>query len=84
MLKILEKIGRKRRIDIILDQSPGQYPNYKTTTDMTSKDKYKRSVVVFDDKLRARNSSQIDELLKKGRHEEMTLEVYYISQSYFG
>ena len=32
--------------------------------------------------LGARNSSQIDEFLTRGRHED--LDVYYISQSYFG
>ena len=44
--------------------------------------KYKGSVVVFDDMLGARNSSQIDEFFTRGRHEK--LDVYYISQSYFG
>ena len=32
--------------------------------------------------LAARNSSQLDEIFTKGRHE--ALDVYYISQSYFG
>ena len=32
--------------------------------------------------LRAPNSSQIDEFFTRGRHEK--LDVYYISQSYFG
>ena len=32
--------------------------------------------------LGARNSSQIDEFFTRGRHE--ILDVYYISQSYFG
>ena len=45
-------------------------------------EKYKASVVIFDDKLGARNSSQIDEYFTRGRHEN--LDVYYISQSYFG
>ena len=38
-------------------------------------------VVIFDDMLGARNSSQIDEFFTRGRHED--LDVYYISQSYF-
>ena len=80
MLKILEKIGNKRPIHIIT-RSPNQYPNYKTTTDIKPINKYKGSVVIFDDMLWAKNSSQIDEFFTRGRHED--LNVYYISQSYF-
>ena len=43
--------------------------------------KYKGSVVVFDDMLGARNSSQINEFSTRGGHED--LDVYYISQSCF-
>ena len=43
--------------------------------------KYKGSVLIFDDLLGARNSSQIDEAFTRERHED--LDVYYISQSYF-
>ena len=81
MLKILEKIGNKRPIHIIT-RSPNQYPSYKTSTDNKPINRYKRSVVVFDDLLGARNSSQKDEFFTRGRHED--LDVYYISQSYFG
>ena len=81
MLKVLEKIGNKRPIHVIT-RSPNQYPNYKTTTDIKPKNKYKGSVVIFDDVLGARNSSQIDEFFTRGRHEN--LDVYYFSQSYFG
>ena len=80
MLKVLEKIGNKRPIHIIT-RSPNQYPNYKTTTEIKPINKYKGSVVIFDDMLRAKNSSQIDEFFTRGRHED--LDVYYISQSYF-
>ena len=80
MLKILEKIGNKRPIHIIT-RSPNQYPNYKTTTDIKPINKYKGSVVIFDDMLGAKNSSQIDEFFTRGRHED--LDVYYISQSHF-
>ena len=80
MLKILEKIGNKRPIHIIT-RSPNQYPNYKTSTDIKPINKYKGSVVIFDDMLGAKNSSQIDEFFTRGRHED--LDVYYISQSYF-
>ena len=81
MLKILEKIGNKRPINIIT-RSPNQYPNYKTSTEIKAINKYKGSVVIFDDMLGAKNSSQIDEFFTRGRHED--IDVYYISQSYFG
>ena len=81
MLKILEKIGNKRPIHIIT-RSPNQYPNHKTSNEIKPINKYKGSVVIFDDMLGARNSSQIDEFFTRGRHED--LNVYYISQSYFG
>ena len=80
MLKVLQKIGNKRPIHII-NRSPNQYPNYKTITDNKPINKYKVSIVIFDDMLGARNSSQIDEFFTRGRHED--LDVYYISQSYF-
>ena len=81
MLKILEKIGNKKPIPIIT-RSPNQYPNYKTSTEIKPISKYKGSIVTFDDMLGARNSSQIDEFFTRGRHAD--LDVYYISQSYFG
>ena len=81
MLKALEKIGNKRPIYIIT-RSPNQYPNYKTSTEIKPINKCKGSVVNFDDMLGAKNSSQIDEFFTRGRHED--LDVYYISQSYFG
>ena len=59
MLKVLEKMGNKRPIHIIT-RSPNQYPNYKTSTDIKPINKYKGSVVIFDDMLGARNSCQID------------------------
>ena len=80
MLKVLEKIGKKRPIPI-LSRSPNQYPNYKTSNEIKPINKYRRSVVIFDDLLGAKNSSQIDEFLTRGRHEDS--DVYYISQSYF-
>ena len=80
MIKVLEKIGNKRRIHIIT-RSPNQYPNYKTSNEIKPINKYKGSVVIFDDMLGARNSSQIDDFFTRGRHED--LDVYYISQSYF-
>ena len=81
MLKVLEKIGNQRPIHIIT-RSPNQYPNYKTSNEIKPINKYKGSIVIFDDMLGAKNSSQIDEFFTRGRHED--LDVYYISQSYFG
>ena len=80
MLKILEKIANQRPVHLIT-RSPNQYPNYKTSTHIKPKNKYKGSIVIFDDMLGARNSSQIDEFFTRGRLED--LDVYYISQSYF-
>ena len=80
MLKILEKTGDQRPIHIIT-RSPNQYPIYKTSNEIKPINKYKGSIVIFDDMLGARNSSQIDEFFTRGRHEN--LDVYYISQSYF-
>ena len=80
MLKVLEKIGNQKPIHITT-RSPNQYPNYKTSNEIKPINKYKGSVVVFDDMLGAKNSSQIDEFFTRGRHED--LDVFYISQSYF-
>ena len=80
MLKVLEKIDNKRPIHIIT-RSPNQYPNYKTSNEIKPINKYKGSIVIFDDMLGARNSCQIDEFFTRGRHED--LDVYYNSQSYF-
>ena len=62
MLKVLEKIGNKKPIHTIT-RSINQYPNYKTSTEIKPINKYKESVVNFDDMLGARTCSQIDELL---------------------
>ena len=80
MLKVLEKMDNKRPIHIIT-RSPNQYPNYKTSTEIKPINKYKLSIVIFDDMLGAKKSSQIDEFFTRGRHED--IDVYYISQSYF-
>ena len=80
MLKLLEKIGDQRPIHIIT-RSPNQYPNYKTSNEIKPINKYKGSVVIFDDMLGARNSSQVDEFYTRGRHEDLS--VFCVSQSYF-
>ena len=80
MLKVLEKIGNRKPIHIIT-RSPNQYPNYKTSNENKPINKHRGSVVIFNDMLGAKNSSQVDEFFTRGRHED--LDVYYISQSYF-
>ena len=70
MLKVPEKIGNKRPVHII-SRSPNQYPNYKTNNEIKPINKYKGSVVVFDNMLGARNSSQLDEFFTRGRHEDL-------------
>ena len=74
-------MGNKRPIHIIT-RSPNQYPKYKTSNEIKPIDKYKGSVIIFDDMWGARSSSQIDEFFTRGGHENSDL--YYNSQSYFG
>ena len=81
MLKIRKKNGNKRPFHI-LARSPNQYPTYKKSNEIKPIDKYKGTVVSFDDVLQARNGSQIDDFFTRGQHE--ILDVYYICQSYFG
>ena len=81
MLKILEKIGYKGPIHI-LNRSPNQYPNYKTSNEIKPINKYEGGIVVIDDMLWAPNSSQKHAFFTRGLHEHLT--VFYISQSYFG
>ena len=81
MLEVLEKLGNKGPIHKIT-RSPNQYPNYKTSNEIKPINKYKGSIVFFDDMLGAKNSSQIDEFFTRGRHEN--IDVYYISPSSFG
>ena len=50
MLKAIEKIGNKRPIHIIT-RSTNQYPKYKTGTEIKPMNKYKGSVVFFDNML---------------------------------
>ena len=68
MLKIPEKIGKKTPI-LMVTRSPSQYPKYKSSIEIKPIDKYTGSVVIFDDILGARNSSQIDEVFL--REEDM-------------
>ena len=75
MLKVIEKIYNQITIHIIT-RSPNHHPIYKTINEIKPINKYKGSVVIFDDMLRAKISSQIDEFFTRGRHED--LDVYYI------
>ena len=84
MLKILEKIGNEKPIHT-KTRSPNEYPNFKTSKEIKPIYKYKgynKSVVLFDDMLRAGNSSQIIEFYTRGRHEDLS--IFYVSQSFFG
>ena len=56
MLKVLKKICIKRPT-----RSPNQYPNYKISNEIKPINKYKGSVVTFDDMLGAENNTQTDE-----------------------
>ena len=67
MLKTLEKRGYERPIHIIT-RSPNHYPNYITSNEIKPIHKYKGSVVIFDDMLGSRNSSQINDFHTRGRH----------------
>ena len=53
MLKVLEKIDNQRSIHIIT-RSPNKYPNYKTSNEIKPINKYKGSVIIFDDMLGAK------------------------------
>ena len=79
ILKKLQKTGNQRPIYIIT-RPLNQYPNCKAT-DINPIHKYKGSVVIFDDLLGARNSSQIDEFYTKSRQEDLS--VFYVCQRHF-
>ena len=79
MLKVLEKIGNQRPMHIIT-RSPDQIPNHKTSNEIKPINKYKGSVVIFDDILGAQNSCPVNEFYARGRHED--LRVFYVSQSF--
>ena len=79
MLRMLEKQVTKDQFIQKLD--PPIKIRIKKQVMKLGKKKYKGSVVVFDDMLGARNSSQLDEFFTRGRHED--LDVFYLNQSYF-
>ena len=79
MLKRLEEEVNQRPIEKPITQFLNQYPKFRTSNEIKPLNKYKGSVLVFDDMLGARNSSQIDEFFNRGRHED--LGVFCICQS---
>ena len=76
---MLEK-GNQRPIHIVT-RSPNQYPNYIASNKIKPINKYKGSVVIFDDMLGARDSSQKNEFYTRSTHEDLI--VFYVNQSYF-
>ena len=79
MLKKLEGKFVIRSVQKIT-RSPNHYPNYKTSNQIKQIDKYKGSVVIFNDMLVARNSSRIVQFFTRARHED--LDIYYFSQRF--
>ena len=67
---MLEKIGNKRPFHI-LTRSPNQCPKNEKSDELKPIKKYKGSVIVFDDMLGARNSSQ-----KKNSTREANTKIY--------
>ena len=56
MLKVVERIGNRRPIHMITRYT-NPYPIYKTSNEIKPINKYRGSIVIFDDMLGARNSS---------------------------
>ena len=63
-------------------RSLNQHPENKTSNEIQPIDKYKVSVVIVDDMLGARKSSQRVVFIARGRLEN--LDVHYCSQGFFG
>ena len=85
MLKTLSRIP-DRDIYIITKSPPKQYTNSKIKIKEISDEikplsEYENGIKVFDDILGSSNSRFIDHLLIRGRHN--TIDIYYLSQSYF-
>ena len=70
--KWLEKVDNQRPVHI-KTRSPNQYLKYKTSNEVKPINKYKESVVFFDDMLGAGNSSQIDDFYPRLRHENLSV-----------
>ena len=86
MLKLLSRIP-DRDIYIITRSPPEQYSNSRIkikeiSDEIKSLNEYSNCITVFDDTLGSSNSRDIDQYFIRGRHNN--LDIYYLSQSYFG
>ena len=86
MLKTLSRIS-DRDIYIITKSPPEQYTDSKINIKAISDEikplnEYENCIIVFDDILGSPNSRFIDQFFIRGRHNN--LDIYYLSQSYFG
>ena len=86
MLKILSRTI-DRDIYIITKSPPEQYTNSKIKIKEISDEikllnEYENGIIVFDDILGSSNSRFVDQFYIRGRHNN--LNIYYLSQSYFG
>ena len=85
MLKILSQMI-DRDIYIITKSPPEQYTNSKNkikeiSDEIKPLNEYENGIIVFDDILGSSNSRFIHQFFIRGRHN--TLDIYYLSQSYF-
>ena len=85
MLKILSRIS-DRDIYIITKSPPEQYSNSKIKIkeikdEIKPLNEYENGIIVFDDILGSSNIKFIDQFFIRGRHN--SLDIYYLSQSYF-
>ena len=77
-------IQHKRQGPIfIMTKSLNQYPNIKaqTSDEIEPIENYENSTIVLDDMLLSKQEINLDLFLTRGRHS--TIDIYYISQSYF-
>ena len=85
MLKIFSRMP-DRDIYIIVKSPPEQYTNSKIkikeiSDEIKSLNEYKNGILVFDDISGSSNSRFIDQFFIRGRHN--SLDIYYLSKSYF-
>ena len=74
---------QKQEPIFIITKSINQYPTIKaqTSDEIQPLENYENSTVVFDDMLLSKQTSDIDLFFTRGRHH--SIDIYYISQSYF-
>ena len=85
MLQTLSRIPDRDNF-IITKSPPEQYSNSKIKTkelcdEIKPQNEYENGIIVFDDILGSSNSRFIDQFFIRGRHN--SLDIYYLSQSYF-